>query len=153
MNIKITTAGYCFNNGKPDQRAGCGVALEYDDEFGRAAERFIAHPAGDSTKPKAEIQSVSLGLMCVGRKFRKICVVELRVPRYVAGLLVKDGDDFKQTPKKNVEEVEELRKWYGYYANIKVVEAKADDLAQAMTMAKECADTQEPADTGTRVLT
>jgi len=153
MKISMTCAGYCFNNGKPDQRAGCAVLLDYSDDYDRTADRVICQPVGGSTKPRAEIMAATYGLMSISRKkFRKSCEVVLHVPQYIAGLLetVEDGN-YKSSPKKNPDEVAELRLWVSYFDNLRAVAASKEDLTRCLNLAKECADTQKASDTGTRV--
>ena len=152
MKINIICAGYCFNNGKPDQRAGCAVYLEFDDDYDRHADRLISEPVGNSTKPRAEILAATYGLMAIERKFRKVCPVTICVPRYVAGLLERGEDgEYKTNPKKNAEEVKQLREWASYFTRLKIVPSSVADLSRCLALARTCADKQKGTDTGTRV--
>jgi hypothetical protein len=63
----------------------------------------------------------------------------------------REGKAFIVNPKKNVREVTEVRKWYGFYNDISVVmeNPNDDNMMQAKDLAEMGLATQEHSDSGT----
>lgn len=152
MKITVYATGYSANNGKPTQKGGSAVVLKAEDEFSRKSSRTMSHPVGNCTTPCSEINGARLALASIRRKHRKESSVHLVVPKYVYNLLVKEDDEFKSQPKKNVKEIGELRRWSSYFNKLRVTIGTKAELMNAFDVAKQCADNQRGIDTGTKVM-
>jgi hypothetical protein len=152
MIIHMYATGVAMNNGKPTQKAGTGVILEAVDSVGRKVSRTISYPVGNCTTPCAEINAARIALASVVKKYRKEAIVTLHVSPYVAKLFEMEGENFKTNPKKNAEQVAELRRWSGYFEKLKVKASSRDDLMIPLDLAKQCAETQNKSDTGTQTI-
>lgn len=125
MKVDLICAGSCRDNGKPTQIAGCGVIVELIDDHDRRQIREFGWALGSSTSNLADIQAARLALSSVLPQFRGYYTTLHVCSKYVFNLLSRT-DSSKQapytiTPKKNLHEISELRKWFGYYKSISVI--------------------------------
>ena len=146
METIIITAANTRNNGNPDQKSGCAWDLFHYDDEGRTGRRTISQPLGNCTLPLAQVNVARLGLASIVKKFRKHKVT-LLVSTYVHDILVGG-----KQPKKNKDEIDELRRWVAYFTDLKVelVPQTRKD-SELQELAKECAKEQVQSDTGTNV--
>lgn len=153
MKIKISAAGIALNNGKITQKAGCVACLEIEDDLSRKAIRYISYPIGNATTPCAEINAARIGLASVLRKYRKTALVSLYTTQYVVNLLERNDDkSYVMEPKKNEKEVADLRRWASYYTSLSTHVYDKESISDIYELAKECANSQRPKDSGTNLI-
>jgi ribonuclease HI len=141
----------CRDNGKPTQIAGCGVVVVFTDDHNRTQFRTYKYGLGNSTQNLADLQAVRLALASVRPAFRGGEAILHVNSSYVLRVMEREGKAFIVNPKKNVREVTEVRKWYGFYNDISVVmeNPNDDNMMQAKDLAEMGLATQEHSDSGT----
>lgn len=151
MKIDLYCVGMCRDNGKPTQLAGCGVVVVFTDDHSRTSFRSFKWALGNSTQNLADLQAARLALASVKSAFRGATSILHTNSSYVLRMLERDGKAFVVNPKKNTAEVEEVRKWFGFYNDIAaIVENPNDDnMVQARDLAEMALNTQEHSDSGT----
>lgn len=145
MTIDLYAAGYCFDNGKPAQRAAAGMVLLTGD--GRRRE--IVHPLGAVTAPQAELNAAMGALLAVRPEFHGEPIT-LYTSQYVARALERSESGYVVEPKSNVQLVRRLRDLVSDYPQLAVVAAKDENTASAVALAKSGAQDQAAVDTGTQ---
>jgi len=163
MRLDLVCAAASRDNGKPTQLAGCGVIVRLTDSHKRVQTREFGWALGGSTANLAEIMAARLALSSVLPQFRGYTARLFISSRYVDDLLKMDGQHFVVSPSKNKQEVEELRRWYGYYKDIAVyrynrytdrsdVGVLAECIVRAKELANRALESQEHFDSGTTGL-
>jgi ribonuclease HI len=154
MRIDLVCAGACRDNGKPTQIAGCGVIVRFVDEHERVQSRQFGWALGGSTSNLADIMAARLALSSVLPQFRGNHTALHISNMYVFDLLVGE-----KNPRKNKEEVSELRRWFGYYKDITIIlynkfnaggdVMDTETIARVQELAKRALESQEHYDSGT----
>lgn len=139
--IQIEVSSACINSGKPTQMASCGIVLKYTDSYGRTAYREMGFPLGNTTKPKAELQAVRIGLASIKDKHRSALHV-IHDGQYANDVLNR-----VIVAKKNTEIVDDLFKLIASYKDVRFT--KVDSLDRAGDISKDVLNTHRQFDTGT----
>lgn len=145
MNIDMYCVGFCRDNGKPTQIASCGIVIIATDGVATKSREF-GYALGNSTANMAEIQSIRLALASVAPAHRGSRVAVHTTSKYALKMLEQQADGtFASTPSKNVDIINEMRKWLGYYRDIELVMEIADvpELLRAKELARSAVEHQE----------
>lgn len=160
MRIELVVAGSCLDNGKPTQIAGCGVIVRFIDEHQRLQYREFGWALGGSTANLADLMAARLALSSVLPQFRGNHTALHTSSKYLFEMLIKESKyTYKVNPRKNKKEVEELRRWFGYYKDISVIMYNrhnlgddvigTDVISRVQDLAKRALESQEHYDSGT----
>ena len=150
MKFTVYATGYCYDNGKPTQKAGCAAYLVAEDELGRVGKRTISQPTGNSTLPRSELSAARLALSSIKKKFQGSPVTAF-FSRYAASALEAKNGGYKVNPKKNKEEIESLRSLSDIFSNLQVKIGSKEQFKECLEAAKVCANNQAAEDTDTQV--
>jgi len=147
--IRLYATAATINQNSPDKRSGCAVLLRTIDEHSREGVRIITHPAGNCTRRSADISAVRIALTSVLKKFRKGDTI-IYIPKTVAEMLKKDDNgNWLKGSNTDVESIDSLRTWFGYYPNVRVETESYPDFDMLSNAARVCAEMQTGSDTGT----
>lgn len=140
MKIEGHCATSCIDEGEPTQLAGCGIILSYIDFAGRRKSRQFGFALGGSDSELASIQSVRLALSSI-----------IPAHRHYSSIIWVDNssvvDILNGADTKYVEAAKVLKRWFGFYADLKVVydTVRSD---RASEIALMVAENQEHYDSG-----
>lgn len=149
MKIDLVCAGACRDNGKPTQIAGCGVIIILTDDYDRVQSREFGWALGNSSSNLANIQAARLGLSSVLPQFRGNETLLHMSSKFVVDLLKTEI-----VPKKNIDEISELRRWFSYYPEIVAHtfndgHIDVETIKRVKDLAKTALERQEHFDSGT----
>jgi|10_taG_2_1085330.scaffolds.fasta_scaffold00790_10 hypothetical protein len=156
MRVDLVCAGACQDDGLPTQIAGCGIIIRLIDDHDRVQSREFGWALGGSTANLADVQAVRLALSSVLPQFRGYPTILYVNSNYVFNLLEKENKHtFKATSKKNKSEIEEMRRWFGYYKSISMVkynqhaDMDVEILTRTIQLAQDALESQQHHDSGT----
>lgn len=146
MNIVIETAGYCYDNGKPTQRAGCAAVLKAQ-EGEQVKTRTITMPLGSATGNQSEVHAALLGLLSVKPKFRNE-QTKIVVASFASRMLQRnDNGDWSNKAIKNASQIEKLRETAKLFSNL-IIESEHNTVAHEL--AKQVTESQVQYDSGSQ---
>lgn len=148
--LTLTATGYCYHNGKSDQRAAGCIILRYLLDDSRVLWREIAQALGPVTTPAAELISAIAALKAVRPEYRAVPTI-FCVSEYVHRMLVRNPAggqvvvDYKYAAKTNPQLVARLRACVEEFPHINV-QVLTD--YRALEISKANAKNQVSSDTG-----
>lgn len=143
MRIDFFCAAYCHDEGEPTQLSGCGIVLKFADGHDRVSTRELGFALGASDKFLADIQALRLALSSVRPGHRDYeCVA------YILSDDVVDVLSGKSCEHPTA--ASELRKWFGFYSNLRVISDDHDheSIKRALVLAEAATKNQEHSDSG-----
>lgn len=139
-------AAHCIDPDQPSQLSGCGIVIRFVDEDGRCKRRELAFALGGSDLSLAQIQSVRLALSSVRPGHRSYESHAYIDNDFVIDILASSISTKYKTA------VSELRKWFGFFSNLRVVHDDVEhDLGNcAKDLAIQAAEQQDNFDSGSK---
>lgn len=150
MKIDIYCVSVCSGD-EFTRLAGCGIIIIFTDEHSRTRFRTYQYGLGNSSQNLADLQAARLSLASIKSPFRKYDTCLHINSQHVFNMLSKNGRSFVYEPLEDIVVVKDLRRWFGYYNNIRIMIENGNDdhMTQVFDLANNGLMTQEHIDSGT----